>query len=111
MTRRFLARGAVMSSYNSYDVGDSIRLIGTFTNSSGTLTDPTALTLILSAGTCGTTQYTYAQGSITRAAAGSYYRDLLPIPGTPGFWTYRWEATGNVIAAAETQFFVRTPEV
>lgn len=96
---------------NSYDVGDSIRLIVTFTNTGGTLTDPTAITLIIAPGTAGTITYTYADGSITRAAAGSYYRDLLPIPGTAGFWTYRWEATGDVIAAVETQFFVRTVEV
>lgn len=100
-----------MSSYNSYDVGDSIRLIGTFTNTGGTLTDPTAITLILRPGTAGTVAYTYADGSIIRAAAGSYYRDLLPIPGTAGFWTYRWEATGNVIAVTEHYFFVRTVEV
>ena len=100
-----------MSEYQSYDVGDSVRVIGTFTNAGGTLADPTDVTLILRPGTAGTEAYTLAQGSITRAGTGSYYRDLLPIPGTPGFWVYRWEATGAVIAAAESTFFVRTPEV
>lgn len=98
---------------NSYDAGDPIRLIGTFQNVGGTLTDPTLVFLHiapppqrgLSLGTLG---YTYAQGSVQQAATGSFYYDINPLPsGTPGVWTYTYVGTGALNAAFVGQFFVR----
>ena len=100
---------------NSYDEKDPIRLIGTFVNISGVMTDPSAVYLYLvppAQGKVvpGTIEYTYAQGSLTRAAAGSFYRDLNPLgPGTWGVWTYSYVGTGNLNAAFAGQFFVRQP--
>lgn len=89
---------------NSYDPGDSIRLIGTFTNAGGTASDPTTVALYLVPPAVhgvvpGTTSYTYAQGSITRQALGSYTYDILSLPqGTPGVWQYSYVGSGAVNA-------------
>ncbi len=101
---------------NSYDVGDAVRLVGTFTNTGGTLTDPTGVTLVLrppvqpGALVPGTLAYTYASGSVAKQATGSYTFDLSPLPvGTWGRWQYTWVGTGAVVAAAAGQFNVRQP--
>lgn len=98
---------------NSYDAGDSLRLLGTFTNVAGVLTAPTTVALHIIppnqpyAVIPGTTQYTLAQGSLTAAAAGSYYRDLLPIPaGTYGVWRYSYVGSGDVNAVFVGEFNV-----
>lgn len=98
---------------NSYDAGDPIRLIGTFQNVGGTLTDPTQVFLHLTLPPVGgvqpgSVQYTLAQGSVIQASTGSFYYDLNPLPsGTPGVWTYTYVGTGSLNAAFVGQFFVR----
>jgi len=99
---------------NSYDAGDPIRLIGTFVNVAGAMTDPTSIFLHIvppaqfGAVVPGTVRYDYASGSLTRAVAGSYYFDLNPIPvGTYGVWTYGYNGTGALNAAFVGQFMVR----
>lgn len=98
----------------SYDVGDPIRLIGTFVNSGGTMVTPGAVTLLIAPPVKpgypvpGTLTYTLAQGSIQTAAAGSLYYDILPLPGTWGVWTYSYVGSGPY-AAFTDQFFVRQP--
>ncbi len=85
------------SQPNSYYPGGNVRLIGTFTNTGGTLVDPATVTLVLTpqvqpyAVIPGTSVYTFASGSVQQASTGSYYFDLNPIPlGTYGVWTYTW---------------------
>lgn len=97
---------------NSYDPGDIVRLVGTFTNTAGTLTAPTTVALTLAyparwGGLApGTVGYTLAQGSVQQAAAGSYYYDLTVPSGTPGVWTYRYAGSGAVNAVFTGQFTV-----
>lgn len=101
---------------NSYDAGDSIRLIGTFTTLDGTPVDPTAVYLrivppaqfggIVPGTTVGS--YDGGAGHLTRATQGSYFYDITPLPsGTPGVWTYEYRGTGVVQAAFVGQFMVR----
>lgn len=91
---------------NSYDPGDPIRLVGTFTDYAGTRTDPTTITLRLTPpaqytiAQPGTVLVDYASGSIARAAAGSYYFDINSIPqGTYGVWRYVYQGSGALNAA------------
>lgn len=99
---------------NSYDAGDPVRLIGTFVNVSGAMADPTSVFLHIvppiqpGAIVPGTSVYTFVSGSITKAAVGSYYFDINPIPsGTWGVWTYGYNGTGSLNAAFVGQFMLR----
>lgn len=94
-----------MSSPNSYNPSGAVRLIGTFVTLTGTYVDPATVTLVLSwpaqwGGIApGTAQYTYASGSVQKAAVGSYYYDFSPLPvGTPGVWTQTWIGSAPNVA-------------
>jgi len=99
---------------NSYDAGDPVRLVGTFTNVGGTLTDPTTIALRIwppaqfGGVTPGTLAYDYASGSIVRQSAGSYTFDINPLPsGTPGVWRYSYVGSGALNAVFQGAFAVR----
>lgn len=87
-----------------YQVGDLLRLQVSFTDSVGTAVDPTtvALSVINPAGT--ETEYTYAGGSVTKSATGTYYYDLTV--SSSGRHLYRWLAGGAYVAADEGSFTV-----
>ncbi len=84
---------------NIYDVGDGIRLTGTFTIS-GSGTNPT--TTVLSLTDPSEVVTTPAVGNGTD---GVYLVDA--IADEPGPWYWRWVGTGAVVAATEGHFFVR----
>ena len=89
---------------NTYDIGDVVRLTGTFTVS-GSATDPTTITLKVKPGGGTLLSYTYAAGEITKSTTGVYYKDI-PITAA-GVWYYNWTSTGAVATAEEGFFFVR----
>jgi hypothetical protein len=92
---------------NTYDIGDLVRVTGTFTVS-GTATDPTTITLkVLPPGSAVLT-YTYALSEVTKSATGVYYKDI-PITSS-GTWYYRWISTGTVVSAGEEYFHVRVAQ-
>lgn len=93
---------------NTYDVGDTIRLQATFTNSAGTQVDPSSVSLQYKQYRADPLSYTtlvYGVNSIVLAGAGSYYHDFAVSSG--GEWRYRWNGTGANQAAVEGQFLVR----
>jgi hypothetical protein len=90
---------------STYDKGDLLRLTGTFTNASGTATDPTTITLKIKAPGTALATYTYALSQVTKSSTGVYYKDISL--ATVGRWFYRWEGTGTVEAAVEGWFEVR----
>jgi len=90
---------------NDYNVGDQVRLTVTWTNSSGTPTDPTTITLTVKRRALSTTSTTYAYpATVTKSSTGVYYVDVTP--DNEGVWDYRWVATGTVVAAEEGAFNV-----
>jgi hypothetical protein len=95
---------------NAYDVGDRVRLTVTFTNTAGTVTDPTTVTcqvkLRYVIGATATT-YTYP-ATITKDSTGVFHVDVTPT--NEGIWDYRWVGTGTVIAAVEGAFNVPNSE-
>lgn len=91
---------------NAYEVGDLVRITGTFTNEAGAAADPTAVSLLVKLryviGATATT-YTYPT-NITKDSTGVYHVDFAPT--TEGIWDYRWIGTGAVTAACEGAFNV-----
>lgn len=87
-----------------YDVGDSVRVTGTFTVAS-VVTDPTTVTLEVKDPSGNVATYTYALSEVTRSGTGVFYKDLTI--DEAGIWTYRWSGTGAVVSAGEEWLEVR----
>ncbi len=84
---------------NTYDVGDGIRLTGTFTIS-GSGTNPGTATI-----TVTDPSEVVTTPAVGNGTDGVYLVDV--IVDEVGTWYYRWTGTGAVIAASESHFFVR----
>lgn len=87
-----------------YDLGDVVRLTGTFTDSNGTAADPTTVTLEVKDPSGNEATYTYALSQITKSSTGIYYKDVTTDEG--GTWYYRWLGSGTVASADEGYFYV-----
>ena len=93
---------------NIYDVGDLVRLRGSFTNSAAAAVDPSSVTLQyrqLSVDPASYTTLVYGVNSIVKASTGEYYHDLSV--NSDGEWRYRWNGLGANAAAVEGSFKVR----
>lgn len=87
---------------NTYQIGNIIRLQGTFRDANGALANATiTLRVKLPDGTI--TAYTTATG-VLNPSTGIYTYDLNDL--THGEYYYRWEAAGAFIAAEERNFRV-----
>ena len=77
-----------------------------FTDATGTLLDPSAITLNISNSVADTlTLLTYGtDASVIKDGTGLYHCDYLP--PNAGTYSYQWRGTGAVIAAQESQFQV-----
>jgi hypothetical protein len=93
---------------NTYDIGDVVRLTGTF-SVSGTNTDPTTVTLRVMDPTGNKDVYTYALAQVTKSATGIFYKDVTL--DESGHWWYRYEGTGAAAAVLEEWFEVRERKV
>lgn len=90
---------------NVYDIGQEIRLWGTFADTAGTAVDPgTVHLLFIPAGGPGTT-YSYASGSISRQATGTYYFDYIATAG--GYWYWGWQGSGTITTTDYGRDFIR----
>lgn len=91
----------------SYVLGNLVRVTFSVTDSDGVAADPTAVTLRVKRQSDAEAVYTYGVDAIVvKDAVGEYHADLDP--NQPGWWRWRWEATGSVEAAAEGMFEVTT---
>lgn len=90
---------------NTYDVGDVVRITGSFAQS-GSAVDPSAVTLTYRTPAGALVTLTYGtDAALERTAAGAYRVDL-PVTQT-GTYQYRWVSTGTGAAAEEGRFIVR----
>lgn len=92
---------------NEYDIGDSVRLQGTFTDVDGAAFDPDTVTVKYQDPSGNDTSST----SATQSATGVYYLDIEVDEG--GIWYYRFEGTatgGAKQGAEETYFWVSTSQ-
>lgn len=92
----------------TYDIGDLVRLTGTFTSAGGVATDPAGtitVTVLNSGGTAAT--YTYGVDAVVvKSATGIYYIDYAP--AAAGEHYVKWNATtGTAQARVEDYFSVR----
>ena len=83
----------------TYDIGDQANLDVTFTDGDGELTDPTTVTLKVMDPSDNVTTYVYPDGDVDRISEG-HFRFVLNLSAART-WYYRWEATGDVVAATE----------
>jgi hypothetical protein len=122
---------SVVASANSrfvYGIGDRLANTHTATGSERADLTGTGLSLaqydesITTAGATGTRTITQSNNAVAatfslilkggpgavvvkKASTGSYYADLTP--DTEGRWSYRWAATGTVVASGEDEIRVR----
>jgi len=68
-------------------------------------TDPTTVLLRVTDPAGVETVYTYALAQVTKTSVGNYSFSLEVI--AHGYWNYRWEAEGAVVAADESRFLVK----
>lgn len=93
---------------NQYEVGALVRLEASFASSGGVPADPTGVTLRYRVGSGAAVVLVYGtDADVIRAGTGSYYVDLTLTSAMVGkLVKYRWEATGAVQAANESEFRV-----
>ena len=86
------------------DVGDVPQIQVIFTNSVGTVVDPTTITLYLAAptGTIGT--YTYP-ADVVKQSTGTYTYNGTAT--SAGYWNVRWVGAGAAVAAQQSRYFAR----
>lgn len=87
-----------------YTKGDLIRITATFTDSAGTLLDPTAVYFQYKnpAGTITSETYSPSSGNIIRDSIGVFHLDINA--NVHGIWYYRVYSTGVGQAADEATF-------
>lgn len=91
---------------NTYDYGDLVRVIGTFTDAAGAATDPTAVLCKVRDPSGNVTTLTYGTDTaLVKSATGMYYTDINV--DEVGTWHYRFYSTGTGQAAGESMFYAR----
>ncbi len=104
---------------STYDVGDIVRQIGTFTDTGGIVGDPSTVkfgyttpdSTALSTGNSftRTSTSTGAIDSINKETTGVYFVDITTTAG--GLYETRFTSTGNLQASGESWFSVRPRRV
>lgn len=90
----------------AYDLGDKVRLAVDF-KVGATLTDPTTVTFKHRPPAGSTTTLVFGtDAEVVQDATGQYHVDLVLNVGG-GIWEYRWEASGSLVSAEQSQLFVR----
>ena len=89
---------------NSYVQGQLVRIWLRFKNASGTLTDPTTVTVKVEDPSGNTDTYTYALSQVIKDSTGVFYYDVTV--DEKGVWYYRGVGTGTIVAAGQDKFTV-----
>ena len=88
---------------NVYQVGDLVRVTGTFTDGDGNAQDPDAVLCQVRDPSKTTVEYEYgADAEVVKDSTGVYHVDVDV--DEAGWWAYRWYATGTGQAADEGRF-------
>lgn len=90
---------------NTYDIGQDVRYYGTFQDVAGTAYDPGTVNFLFIPPTQQGTYFTYASGSVSRQAIGTYYYDYRHTAGGYAYWG--WEGTGTVNTTDYGRDFIR----
>jgi len=99
-------------AHNKYDIGDLVRLRGSFTDVDDNPADPTIVTLEIRSP--ADTLYTY-DSEITKDSTGEYHYDfdtsVADNETESGTWHYRYFGDGLNQAAGENSFILRYSSV
>ena len=89
----------------TYDLGDVVRITGTWTDSGGTATDPGTVSFQYTDPNGTATTYTYpTDAEVVKSDTGIYYTDISA--DNEGVYIWRWISTGDGQAADSGQFWV-----
>ena len=89
----------------TYYIGDLIRISAVFTNESDVEADPSTVTVKYKDPSSVESSKVYGvDGEVIKDSTGNYHIDIDMDEG--GFWYYRWEGTGAVVAAEEASLEV-----
>ena len=101
---------------STYDIGDVIRVTGTFTDTGGTVGDPTTVNFLYdtptsTAPSTATRTSTAAGvvGGIAKESTGVYYVDMTATGR--GLYETRFTSTGSLAASGESWFSIRPRRV
>lgn len=101
---------------STYDVGDIVRVTGTFTDTGGVVGDPTTVHFLYDSPTSvapttatRTSTSTGLVGGIYRLTTGVYYYDVASTGN--GLYETRFTSTGSLAASGESWFSVRPQRV
>jgi hypothetical protein len=90
---------------NSHDIGDLVRISGTFTTMGGGYVDPSTVVVAVQLPSGTTTTYTYlTDAALVRDSTGHYHVDVT-VTAT-GTWIYTWTSTGTGQAVESGSFIV-----
>lgn len=98
-----------MSTANNYDIGDIVRLTGTFRSTANVLSDPNKVTIKYEDPSGNVTTVTSTGASVVHPSTGVYYTDIFP--DESGVWEYRIFSTGLITSSTQDWFRVRTPRI
>ena len=96
-------------SINVYTKDSEVRITTTFTTTSGTATDPSTVTVYVKDPTGTRTTYVYGSSAVVKDSTGVYHLDIFA--NIAGTWWYRFEGTGALVAAAESEFIVPLSQI
>jgi len=86
-----------------YDLGDVVRVTGTWTNAAGAATDPTSVYCKYMDPSRNVTSLEYGvDAALVKSDTGIYYVDISA--DEPGRWFVRFYSTGTGQAAEESNF-------
>lgn len=95
-----------MAAINTHDIGDVVRLTGTFKTPAGTPVDPGGVRVKVKDPIGTATTYVYGvDAAVIKDSTGNYHLDVDA--DKEGIWFYRWEGTTTNKGAGEHSFEVR----
>ena len=100
-----------MTAYNTYDIGDRVRVSVTFTDDVAAPADPTTVTVkYKNSGTGTLTSKVYGvDAEVVKDDTGDYHIDIDV--AAAGIWHYKFIGTGAVVAVEEGYFKVKESNV
>lgn len=94
---------------STYDIGDTVRLRATYTDTGGTATNPTTVTFVWEDPSGNFSTRISGSSNVMNPSVGTFHTDF--ITDEAGLWEYRVSSTGTIIASEEDYFIVRARRV
>lgn len=94
---------------STYDIGDTVRLRATYTDTGGDPANPTTVTFVYEDPSGNAVTVISGSSSVVNPTVGTFTTDL--VPDESGLWEYRSSSTGTIVASEEGYFIVRARRV